>query len=326
MIFKREMYRIEQIAIYQIMDTLSPEQRVYVGKSIDYIDRWEDHCKDLRLGIHKNKFLQNTYKKRMQTAKNDDWLVFSILEILPPNSTDKFIAEKEEQWLEKMPFVFNYNLLPTIEKRRFQVMSKDPKIAKLQKLFVEIEQKKKESNKDLDFITQTASQSSASTASLNKADSCFDLNSTSNQTKNILPETEQNIATELNITQPVDVKSSTRTCSAEHKQKLSKANRLLWDVKVLSPNVITRNGVGEVTNVSLGIIYGPFACLKDFCKNNKLNYTNFCGFLTGRRKYYGDWKIVQPLRNHRNKVYTTSLNKADSSVSTTSQSSVSIVS
>lgn len=80
--------------IYKI--TTKHNNKYYIGSSIDIYKRWKDHMHKLSCNKHANNLLQNVYNK--YGAKD---FCFEILEEMP-NSSNKEIREKEQEWLNQI--------------------------------------------------------------------------------------------------------------------------------------------------------------------------------------------------------------------------------
>jgi group I intron endonuclease len=75
-----------------------PENRVYVGSSINTPRRWSEHRRKLNKGIHRNIELQIDWD-----CYGDESFVFTVIE-----TTDKLI-EREQYWINYYPN--NYNII-----------------------------------------------------------------------------------------------------------------------------------------------------------------------------------------------------------------------
>lgn len=86
------IYRISQIGT----------DRVYVGQSVDLVQRRGDHFKTLRKGKHASRYLQNAFKKY-----GEDAFVFEILEegFDPIDKTT--LTAAEQKWMDELKPCFN---------------------------------------------------------------------------------------------------------------------------------------------------------------------------------------------------------------------------
>lgn len=110
--------------IYQIKNILSGI--LYIGSTVKFYDRWTDHSRSLKAQKHKTKHLQNSYNKYFSEYNSDDFLEFSILEVME-NSTKEERLIKEEWWINKFLEqgieLYNTNKRPTKEPIVQSVMS-----------------------------------------------------------------------------------------------------------------------------------------------------------------------------------------------------------
>jgi group I intron endonuclease len=102
--------------IYQIRNVISG--RIYIGSTREFKCRWPDHARSLRSSKHKTKHLQASYNKYTIEQGNDDFLEFSILEVME-NATKAERLEREEWWIQKFLSegleLYNTNRTPTKE-------------------------------------------------------------------------------------------------------------------------------------------------------------------------------------------------------------------
>lgn len=114
--------------IYQIKNTISGG--VYVGSTKEFKCRWPDHARSLKNHKHKTKHLQNAYNKYLLEHGTDDFLEFSILELME-NSTKEERLIREEWWINKFTEdgfdLYNTNKKPTKEPIVQSVMSLEAK-------------------------------------------------------------------------------------------------------------------------------------------------------------------------------------------------------
>jgi len=102
--------------IYQIKNLITGV--VYVGSSSRFKKRWNQHARSLCEGKHHTKYFQNSYQKHTSETGTDDFLEFSILEVMD-NSTKEERLIKEEWWIQKLVDdgiqLYNANKKPTLE-------------------------------------------------------------------------------------------------------------------------------------------------------------------------------------------------------------------
>ena len=114
--------------IYRIRNTISGV--VYVGSTREFKCRWPDHARSLRHGKHKTKHMQNAYAKYLLEQGNDDFLEFTILEIMEGSAKAERLA-REELWISKLLSegveLYNTNRTPTKEPTTYGVMSETGK-------------------------------------------------------------------------------------------------------------------------------------------------------------------------------------------------------
>lgn len=114
--------------IYKITNTHNG--RVYVGQTSEYKRRWNSYRRNLPKGTGHNKFLCNDYLKCKAELGNDDFLVFSVLEIME-GSTKQQRNEKEDwyisQHFDKQDSCYNFQQKSTPERSCY---SKNPEETK----------------------------------------------------------------------------------------------------------------------------------------------------------------------------------------------------
>lgn len=85
---------LNKSGIYEIRNLNN--NKSYIGSAQSFKKRWSRHASSLRHNCHKNKHLQNSYNLGIiETKGNDDFIQFSILELMP-NSTRTERLKKEE--------------------------------------------------------------------------------------------------------------------------------------------------------------------------------------------------------------------------------------
>lgn len=115
--------------IYQIKNKTNGT--IYIGSTIKFYDRWTDHARSLKNNKHKTKHLQNAYSKYLLEQGNDDFIEFSILEVME-NSTKLERLSREEWWIAKYldegAMLYNTNKTPTKEPKEHGLMSPEAKL------------------------------------------------------------------------------------------------------------------------------------------------------------------------------------------------------
>lgn len=114
--------------IYQIKNTINGT--IYVGSTREFKCRWADHKRSLVANKHKTKHMQNAYNKYLLEQSSDDFLQFSILEVMK-NSTKRERLIREEWWINKLIdegiCLYNSNKTPTKEPIAHAVLSEQEK-------------------------------------------------------------------------------------------------------------------------------------------------------------------------------------------------------
>lgn len=82
--------------IYKITNTLNG--RVYIGQAKRIKKRWSDYQRKLPVGKGHNRFLCNDYLKCLKEVGNDDFLVFTVVEVLD-GSTKEQRNQREEHYI-----------------------------------------------------------------------------------------------------------------------------------------------------------------------------------------------------------------------------------
>lgn len=90
--------------IYQIKNTIN--NKIYIGHSINITFRWYYHLNNLIKNIHPNNKLQNDFNKYGVVA-----FEFSILELVDGKTN---LIKREQEYLDKINFDDNYNLVNSI--------------------------------------------------------------------------------------------------------------------------------------------------------------------------------------------------------------------
>ena len=82
---------LRKFGVYKITNIIT--QKVYVGSTTkSFSERWSNHLKLLRKGVHSNQYLQRSFSKY-----GEDSFEFTILEICSKKS---FILEREQYWID----------------------------------------------------------------------------------------------------------------------------------------------------------------------------------------------------------------------------------
>lgn len=81
--------REKKVGVYQIRNIVTG--KIYIGSSIDIDTRWAEHKRDLRVGEHRNKRLQNSYNKHGEAN-----FVYEVLELTNKDN----IYNREQYWID----------------------------------------------------------------------------------------------------------------------------------------------------------------------------------------------------------------------------------
>lgn len=84
--------------IYQIRNTIN--NKVYIGSTVNFENRWSDHKHTLKKGKHGNPHLQYSYNKH-----GIDCFTFSILECCPPFK--EILLSTEQKYLDQLKPEYN---------------------------------------------------------------------------------------------------------------------------------------------------------------------------------------------------------------------------
>lgn len=80
--------------IYKIVNTRT--NRIYIGQAQSFKKRWAGHISSLRGNKHRNKFMQNDFNKCFSEIGDDNFLEFSVIEVMT-GSTKEERNKREEQ-------------------------------------------------------------------------------------------------------------------------------------------------------------------------------------------------------------------------------------
>lgn len=272
--------------IYKITNTHT--NRVYIGQAQSFKKRWMGHAASLRSSRHQNKFIQNDYNKCLAELGNDDFLQFTIIEVLP-ESTKLDRKVREEYWIaqyyDKQKACYNFR--ETVPEKGRSVYSNTPeetskKLSKSLSKYWNTE----EGQKKISEISKTAWQNPNYRETHIKA----------LQNKWADPEFKQKMHDKMN--------------SEEHTKKASRITTALWNnpeyrekqceirqrvhskllgknVKVVGPD----GNVYETHNIT------------QFCKEHNICYRNFRKMLQGLRNHCHGWRIYTPTLLNQSSVY-----------------------
>lgn len=82
--------------IYLIQNTIT--NKIYIGKTKHFKQRWNQHKSNLLNHSHTNKFLQNEFDTLYIKLNHTNFLIFSILEV-HPTYNKQIIKEREDYYL-----------------------------------------------------------------------------------------------------------------------------------------------------------------------------------------------------------------------------------
>jgi group I intron endonuclease len=107
--------------IYKITNTMNG--RVYIGQAKELKSRWNDYRRQLPTGKGHNRFLCNDYLKCLKEVGNDDFLVFTVVEVLE-GSTKEQRNQKEEHYIaehwDKQHMCYNFQTTTPSKERSCQ--------------------------------------------------------------------------------------------------------------------------------------------------------------------------------------------------------------
>lgn len=114
-IFMKFIYEDNSLksGIYKITNTQTG--RVYIGQAKEFKERWKGHRSSLLGNKNKNKFMQNDFNKCLKLVGHDDFLEFSVIEVLN-ESTQEIRNSREEAHIKdhKLRGIELYNFVETI--------------------------------------------------------------------------------------------------------------------------------------------------------------------------------------------------------------------
>ena len=237
--------------------------RFYIGQSKEFKERWKYHAAVLTAGKHSNPFLQNDYNKCKNSQEHDDFIQFSILELMP-NSTREERNEREEEWITTYKnnnySLYNVDLKPT---KRGKIHSHNPELTKQRKSEAVTGAKNP-------FYGKKHSEETRKKMSENHADfkgknsPCF--------AKTPSPEKL------LQMKRTQFKKGDTSLFKGQEGLKGMKNGhaKILTNVRLLSPD---------------GILYTHIECLSEFAREHGLEQTNLLSVIRGRRRSCRGWTI-----------------------------------
>lgn len=85
--------------IYEIKNVIS--KKSYIGSASSFFSRWRSHRFHLRKNEHANHYMQNSYNSTLLHVDNDEFMEFSILEIVESSTKEERLI-REEYWLSLM--------------------------------------------------------------------------------------------------------------------------------------------------------------------------------------------------------------------------------
>lgn len=105
--------------IYQIKNLISGV--IYVGSAREFKERWNGHRRSLIKGKHITKRLQNSYSKHISEFGDDNFLEFSVIEVMISSTKEERLI-REEWWIQKLMAdgieLYNSNKTPTKEPKK----------------------------------------------------------------------------------------------------------------------------------------------------------------------------------------------------------------
>ena len=115
--------------IYKITNTHNG--RIYIGQAKAFKKRWFDYKRTLPKGKGHNQFLYNDYLKCLTEVGNDEFFVFSIVEVMD-GSTKQQRNEKEQYYISQYWDKQNhcYNICKIVDVKDRSVFSKTPEETK----------------------------------------------------------------------------------------------------------------------------------------------------------------------------------------------------
>ena len=111
--------------IYKIINTHT--NRIYIGQTWSFKDRWRDHKKYLLNGSHQNKFILNDFNKCKIELNHDDFLEFHVLEVMESSSKEERNKREEEiiaEYWDRQELCYNFK--KKTEAKRRGVYSNTP--------------------------------------------------------------------------------------------------------------------------------------------------------------------------------------------------------
>lgn len=102
--------------IYEIKNTITGT--CYIGSAKRFKERWTGHSYALKNAKHQNKRLLASYRFHCEQLANDDFLTYSILEIMNSSTKEDRLAREEfwiSEYLSRNIKLYNINLRPTTE-------------------------------------------------------------------------------------------------------------------------------------------------------------------------------------------------------------------
>jgi group I intron endonuclease len=316
--------------IYVLKNTVTG--KCYIGSAREFKERWRSHSSSLRRNKHRNKYLQSSFSLHVQEQPSDDFMEFSILEILN-NSTKQERLTREEYWIDKYKAdnigLYNNNHKPSKEAI---LWSKTPKKTKLKhrkkrknksydkfygvELAQEIRNKQKESHRQR-FENMTPEQRQAINDSLKGAGNPFYGRTHNEETKKLIGSYRkgktlkevlgEEKATEISIKMSKITRERIRN-NPEHADILASRIRgktlekiygkeRAKEIKRKRSRSRSRAYSGFQLLSPDGTLYTEIEYLAEFCKSHNLLIRHMYRLLGGKAKTHRGWKILPEFNN-----------------------------
>lgn len=291
--------------IYKLISKIN--NRIYVGSTYQFKRRWYQHKYELEKGIHSNTFLQNDFNKC-----GTDAFVFEVLDVIDSGKEDRLFVEQVylDYYFDYMNQCYNLNKLAKIT---------DHSITTKRKIS-QSNNGKTHSEKTKKILSQKHTGKTLSEETKKKIGIANKGKILSLKTKNKISEThkgENNYLYNKTLEEihgeekARDIKNKMSKShkdihngeknhrfgkhhTEEHKQKLREINtgRIHTEESLQK----MRKGRKIFTNFNLkspdGLIYNQIMDLKEFCKNNNLNYKCMWAVIKGKKNSHKNWKLL----------------------------------
>jgi group I intron endonuclease len=279
MIEKIEQNQKTQGGIYAILNV--HKDRIYIGQAINFSKRWKAHQNLLLKNKHRNKFLQNDFNKCKEELGHDDFLEFSVIEIVEDIKDKEFLTSREQVYLDAfIPEGSCYNIVKKAKIEDRSCFSKTPEETRekmsnaSKKMWENPEYKKKKSNASKKMWEKPENIKKLS-KSMKKA-----------WEKPELREKRSNASKKM-WKKPENIKKLSKSMkkaweNPEHVKKTSEAIKKAYEKKlsVLRGIVISPDGKEfEIYNIC------------KFARENNLSQANITSLITKKRKSHKGWTL-----------------------------------